>query len=137
MRDELAESNFYPTNHEVNDDRCTGGTGACFIGGDETTPLYFVHVPLGTFAIAEDTRQRVNTFVRRFSYTPQQAFEEWGDDVPEYIKDDLNNSKKRYTENIYSIILSVRVKITGAIGMPCQKRHDLSRGIISTKRSGG
>ncbi len=98
VRDELAESNFYPTNHEVNDDRCTGGTGACFIGGDETTPLYFVHVPLGTFAIAEDTRQRVNTFVRRFSYTPQQAFEEWGDDVPEYIKDDLNNSKKRYTE---------------------------------------
>lgn len=98
VRDELAESNFYPTNHEVNDDRCTGGTGACFIGGDETTPLYFVHVPLGTFAIAEDTRQRVNTFVRKFSYTPQQAWEEWGEDVPEYIKIDLANEKKRYTE---------------------------------------
>lgn len=98
VRDELAESNFYPINHEVNDDRCTGGTGACFIGGDETTPLYFVHVPLGTFAIGEDTRQRVDTFVRRFSYTPQQAWEEWGENVPEYIKADLENTAKRYTE---------------------------------------
>ena len=105
VRDELAESNFYPVNHEVNDDRCTGGTGACFIGGDETTDLYFVHVPLGTFAIAEDTRQKVNTLVRRFSYTPQQAFEEWGDDVPEYIKVDLQDSKKRYTERYVFIHL--------------------------------
>lgn len=105
VRDELAESNFYPVNHEVNDDRCTGGTGACFIGGDETTDLYFVHVPLGTFAIAEDTRQKVNTLVRRFSYTPQQAFEEWGDKVPEYIKADLQDSKKRYTEKYVFIHL--------------------------------
>lgn len=105
VRDELAESNFYPVNHEVNDDRCTGGTGACFIGGDETTDLYFVHVPLGTFAIAEDTRQKVNTLVRRFSYTPQQAFEEWGDDVPEYIKTDLLDPHKRYTEKYVFIHL--------------------------------
>lgn len=102
----LAESNFYPTIHEVYNDRCTGGTGASYIGGDEAHPLFFVHVPLGTFAIAEDNKGRVNTLVRRFKYTAQQAAEEWGEEaLPEYVRDMLNDARKRYTEKVVFVHL--------------------------------
>lgn len=103
---ELAESNFYPVIHEVYNDRCVGGTGAAYIGGDEAHPLFFVHVPLGTFAIAEDNKGRVNTLVRRFHYTPQQAAEEWGEEnLPGYVRDMLDDPRKRYTERIVFVHL--------------------------------
>ena len=76
--DELSESNFYTCIQEVYNDRCQLGTGCAFIGGSETEPLHFIHVPMGTFAIAEDNKHVVNTLVRRFNYTAQQAADEWG-----------------------------------------------------------
>lgn len=104
--DELAESNYYAVMHEVYNDRCVGGTGACFIGGDEGHRLFFVHVPLGTFAIGEDAQGRVNMLVRRFRYTPAQAVEEWGyERVPKYVQDMYDNVGKRYTEEVFFVHL--------------------------------
>lgn len=106
MFNELAESNFYSSIHEVYNDRVDGGTAAAFIGGDEVHPLFFVHIPLGTFAIAEDNKGRVNTLVRRFKYTPQQALEEWGEEaLPLYVRDMLEDERKRYTEEVMFVQL--------------------------------
>lgn len=97
--DELSESNFYTCIQEVYNDRCQLGTGCAFIGGSETEPLHFIHVPMGTFAIAEDNKHVVNTLVRRFNYTAQQAADEWGFlNLPEKVKDDYMEPSRRYTE---------------------------------------
>ncbi|MBR3903245.1 MAG: hypothetical protein IKJ29_06265 [Akkermansia sp.] len=78
VAERLAESNFYTATHEVYEDRVEGGTGACYIGGSDTEPLYFTHLPLGTFVVDDDARGRVHTLVRKFVYTPAQAEMEWG-----------------------------------------------------------
>lgn len=97
--DSLAESNFYAQVDEVYSDRCGPGTGAMFIGGDEVTPLYFIHIPAGTFAIADDGKGVVNTLVRRFKYTPEQAAGEWGADaLPPKAQAAFKDESKRYTE---------------------------------------
>lgn len=99
MADALTESNYYSVIDEVYNDRCAAGTGASFIGGDEVNPLYFIHVPIGTYAIAEDSKGDVNTLVRRFSYTPVQAAEEWGEEnLPDKVQDALHDESKAYTQ---------------------------------------
>lgn len=99
MADAMTESNYYAVMDEVYNDRCAGGTGASFIGGDEVTPLYFSHIPLGTYAIAENSKGQVDTLVRRFSYTPAQAAQEWGEEnLPDKVRDALKDPRKAYTE---------------------------------------
>ena len=41
MSERLAESNYYTATHEVYNDRTRLGTGAMFIGGSDTEPLFF------------------------------------------------------------------------------------------------
>ena len=112
MSNELSESNFYTVIQEVYTDRCQVGTGAAFIGGTDTEPLYFIHVPMGTFAIAENNRQRVDTLVRRFSFTAQQAVEEWGvENLPEKVLGDLQDPARRYTQRrTYLHLVRPRIK---------------------------
>ena len=113
---ELSDSNFYTTLQEVYTDRCLGGTGACYIGGDETKPLHFIHVPLGSFAIAEDAQGKVNMLVRKFRYTPEQAAHQWGmDNLPEHVRDAYADIQRRYTEKIEFVHL-VRPREDGVRG---------------------
>lgn len=96
---ELGDSNFYLDIQETFNDRCGPGTGCMFIGGDETHPLHFKHIPYGTYKIAEDEKGLVNTIARRFYYTAEQAAEEWGlDALPPKARDDYEDPAKRYTE---------------------------------------
>lgn len=96
VSERLAESNFYTASHEVYGDRVSWGTGAAFIGGSATEPLYFTHIPVGTFVIDEDSRERVHTLVRKFKYTPAQAEMEWGlDALPERVKAMCRDAKQR------------------------------------------
>lgn len=78
MSERLAESNFYTATHEVYHDRTRLGTGAMFIGGSDTEPLYFTYFAFGTYVLDEDARGNVHTLVRKFEYTPAQAEMEWG-----------------------------------------------------------
>lgn len=123
---ELSDSNFYTTLQEVYTDRCLGGTGACYIGGDETKPLHFVHVPLGSFAIAEDAHGTVNMLVRKFRYTPQQAASQWGlENLPEHVREAYSDLQRRYTEKIEFVHL-VRPRedgIKGAQDIPEEMRE--------------
>lgn len=105
VADELAESNFYSVIAQVYRDRCFG-TGCAFIGSDETHPLYFVHVPLGTFAIADDKYGIVDTLARKFKYTAHQAAQEWGAEaLPVYVTDALQDESRAYTEQFEFIHL--------------------------------
>lgn len=96
---DLGDSNFYLEMQQAFDDRCGPGTGCVFIGGDETHALYFEHIPFGTYRIGEDNRGFVNTLMRRFRYTAEQAAERWGEaSLPEKARNDYKDEAKRYTE---------------------------------------
>lgn len=100
MSERLAESNFYTATHEVYNDRTRLGTGAMFIGGSDTEPLYFTYFAFGTYVLDEDARGNVHTLVRKFEYTPAQAEMEWGrenlsEKVQAWCRDDtMRNSHK-------------------------------------------
>ena len=100
MSERLAESNFYTASHEVYNDRTRLGTGAMFIGGSDTEPLYFTYFAFGTYVLDEDARGNVHTLVRKFEYTPAQAEMEWGienlsEKVQAWCRDDnMRNSHK-------------------------------------------
>lgn len=97
----LAESNFYTSVHEVFDDRVSLGTGAAFIGGSDTEPLYFTFIPMGTFLIDEDARGAVHTLVRKFTYTPAQAEMEWGlENLPERVQGWAQDPTQRFAHKV-------------------------------------
>lgn len=96
VSERLAESNFYTASHEVYGDRVRRGTGAAFIGGSDTEPLFFTYIPMGSFVIDEDSRERVHTLVRKFKYTPAQAEMEWGrENLPEKVQQMCDDVKQR------------------------------------------
>ena len=101
VSERLAESNFYTASHEVYNDRVRWGTGAAFIGGSDTEPLYFTYIPVGTFVIDEDSRERVHTLVRKFRYTPAQAEMEWGrENLPEKVQQMCDDDKLRNSQKV-------------------------------------
>ena len=97
LHNEFAESNFHPVVNSLFHDACLGGTAAVLIMGTEDEPLYFAHVPLGTFAIAEDNRMQVCTLARRFQFTAAQAVAEFGyDALSAEAKADYDDPVRRY-----------------------------------------
>lgn len=126
VSDELAETNFYSVIHEVYRDRCLGGTGCMYIGGNDVRPMHFVHVPLGRFAIAEDAQGRVNTLVRKFRITAVQAAEEFGEEnLPAYMRDALNDKTRRRKEKfeIYHLVRPAKEGVYGIQDLPIERRE--------------
>ncbi len=101
VSERLAESNFYTASHELYGDRVQCGTGAAFIGGSATEPLYFTYIPIGSFVIDEDSRERVHTLVRKFKYTPAQAEMEWGrENLPERLRQMCDDERLRNSQRV-------------------------------------
>lgn len=95
----LGDSNFYLEIQQAFDDRCGPATGCMFIGGDETHELHFEHIPFGTYRLGEDDKGMVNTLMRRFRYTAEQAAERWGHDaLPQKAQNDFAEESRRYTQ---------------------------------------
>lgn len=126
VSDELAETNFYSVIHEVYRDRCLGGTGCMYIGGNDVRPMHFVHVPLGRFAIAEDAQGRVNTLVRKFRLTAVQAAEEFGEEnLPGYMRDAFNDKTRSRKDKfeIYHLVRPAKEGVYGIQDLPIERRE--------------
>lgn len=85
----LQNSNFWEENQEGLIELPVFGTMALFVGGydDEKDELFFRHLPIGTYFIAENYKGYVDTLYRDLEYTADQAAAEFGYDVlPEEIK---------------------------------------------------
>lgn len=96
---ELSRSNFYTEIHETFLDRCLTGTGCLFCDTMPDGRLNFRHIPSGTYAIAEGDNGQVDTLVRKFKLTAHQAVSKFGyKNLPEKIREDWDDPKKRYTE---------------------------------------
>jgi len=91
---ELSRSNFYTIIHECFIDRCLTGTGCVFADALKDGGLNFTHVPTGTYAIADGFNGQVDTIVRKFKLTAHQAYERWGNKLPERMMDAYDNPKR-------------------------------------------
>lgn len=98
VQDVIEQSNFYTEQHSAVVDRIVTGTGLMLIEADALRTLVFVHVPAGTFAIAENDQQEVDTVVRTFKFSPHQAALKWGvNALSERMRKAYDNPDERYS----------------------------------------
>lgn len=98
VQDAIEQSNFYTEQHSAVVDRIVTGTGLMLIEPDELRTLVFVHVPAGTYAIAENDQQEVDTVVRTFKFTPHQAALKWGlEKLSEKMRKSYESAEERYS----------------------------------------
>ena len=97
VQDAIEQSNFYTEQHSAVVDRIVTGTGLMLIEPDVLRTLVFVHVPAGTYAIAENDQQEVDTVVRTFKFTPHQAALKWGlEKLSEKMRKAYESADERY-----------------------------------------
>lgn len=98
VRDALERSNFYTTLLSTIVDRCATGTGLMLCTETDGV-LSFSHVPAGTYAVAENEGHVVDMCVRKFSMTPRQAAEVFGEGNLSVRLSKLNaDETQRYTK---------------------------------------
>lgn len=98
VQDAIEQSNFYTEQHSAVVDRIVTGTGLMLIEPDALRTLVFVHVPAGTYAIAENDQQEVDTVVRTFKFTPHQAALKWGlEKLSEKMRKSYESADERYS----------------------------------------
>jgi len=78
MMQVMAESNFYRAMSELYLDLVVFGTGAMMIYDDDESVIHCYNPALGEYYLAQDSRLRVNTFAREFTYTVMQTVEMFG-----------------------------------------------------------
>jgi hypothetical protein len=78
----LDASNLYEEFQESLIESPVFGTCSLYCGElDDRGELCFLHQPIGTYYLGEDSKGRVNTHVRDLSYTADQAADEFGKDA--------------------------------------------------------
>ncbi|MEO6846585.1 MAG: portal protein, partial [Chthoniobacterales bacterium] len=99
---EMARSSFYSDIHELYLDRGGFGTAVIFADAGITTPLNFMKFDVGTFCIAENAEGYVDTLSREFELDVRQAAQMFGEEnLPDKLKADLDNDKKRYIKHTF------------------------------------
>lgn len=96
----LAKSNFYSRMLEHYLDRGAFGTAATEVtSGPKGKGLHFKSYPVGTFAIAHNSQDEVDTLSRTYRWTAGQILDQWKDKAPEIVRkwyaDPQEKNKKR------------------------------------------
>lgn len=78
MQAVMVKSNFYKVLPTLYSDLAVFATGAFSIMEDDETVIRCYDFPLGSFAVANDARREVRTFVRMFRLSVGQVVEQWG-----------------------------------------------------------
>lgn len=79
MATAFLRSNLYKVLPILYGDLGVFGTAAMGMFEDDEYVFRFYDQPIGLYAIANDKKNRIRTFVRTFEYTVQQTVEIWGD----------------------------------------------------------
>lgn len=91
----LQRSNFYLAAPVVYFDQTVFATAACSMEEDARDVVRFLPLPVGSYAIGQDSRQRVNMLVREYRWSLRQVVERYGtDNLSESMKLAANDEKK-------------------------------------------
>jgi len=91
--DVLNSSNFSQQIFEIYHNSSVVGTAALYEEEDEDDIVRFYSRPVEEIFVDEDSRGKVNTVYRKFTLTAIQAYERWGDDNSDAIKECIKNKK--------------------------------------------
>lgn len=92
----LAGSNFYNRAYQCYENR--GGFGISALettAGAKGKGLHFRSLPVGSFSIAENSLDEVDTVFRSYHWTPAQCVEAFPDTVPESVRKLADNAETR------------------------------------------
>lgn len=97
----LERSNFYTEQIGVYTDRVRRGTAAAIIEMSTDGELVFTHVPTGTFACAENSLHKIDTFVRRVKLSPRQCVDLFGyDNLSTETQQRSNDADTKYKVDV-------------------------------------
>ncbi|NQX02228.1 head-tail connector protein [bacterium] len=102
----MANSNFYSEAHEACLDRSGFGTGMLYIEESITSAsgLIFDAVPVGTYAMAENSEKIVDTTFREREMTAMQLAQEFGEEkLPKKVADALKDAARRNKDKFMAV----------------------------------
>ena len=97
----LNNSNADETLQEFYIDAGGFGTGNIFIQEDFKDRVRFTELPIAEVYIEEDSRGRVSRIYRRFEYSVQQAWDLWGNDAGEEVREKIKSPSKVSDKVVY------------------------------------
>lgn len=104
----LGTSNFYNRAYECYQARGAYGVSALeATSGANGKGLHFRSLPIGSFSVAENTLDEVDTVFRNYHRTPAQLLEQFGKDCPAAVKQLYEDAATRHkpTEQVLHAIL--------------------------------
>jgi hypothetical protein len=101
----FARSNWYKVLPMLYKDMGAFGTGAMAMMEDPDNVIHCVTFPIGSYALANDARGRVRTFLREFTMTPLQMAEQFGEDkLTTQSKAALRNGQSLQPMNVVHVV---------------------------------
>jgi hypothetical protein len=91
----LINTNFYNINLDAIHDSVVFGTGAVFTQWHPIKKIQSVLFPLDQLCLERDNYGEVCAFWRKFEWTANQAYKEWGEASPKCVRDAIQ-AKKNY-----------------------------------------
>lgn len=93
----LASSNFYNRAYECYQNRGAYGISALEVtSGPNNTGLHFRSLPVGSFSIAENSHDEVDTIFQTYHRTPAQLVEQFGKQTPPAVRKLYDDGATRY-----------------------------------------
>lgn len=98
-----ASANFASQSFEVYLSLGAFGTGALFIEDGLSKGIVYQSIPLSEIFICENAQGMIDTVVRRYTYTVRQAYQRWGERLPEELKKHLSKHPDREFEFVHVV----------------------------------
>ena len=116
------------------------GTACIFVDDELGRGLRYKNIPIHQIHLAEDAAGRIDTVFRSYKLTARQAAREFGDELPENIRDDAGNPARQETEHEFIHGVFPRKDADpnrrDALNMPFASIH-LARGARKVVRESG
>lgn len=96
IKKSLANSNFYTQIHELYFDDAGFGTTCLLALEGKSSPVFFTSLPRGTFCLAEDDEELIDTCFREIKLTPRQAALKFGE---ENLSSKLQEELKKFRQS--------------------------------------
>lgn len=106
-QNEIDRSNFHTELIATFLDRIATGTGLLLAEFENSGVLSFTHIPAGTYGLAENNLHEIDTVARKFTMTPAQLLDEFGEEnVSDEILTEYNKEESRYSNKrlVYHLV---------------------------------